>query len=387
MNKSDIVYLDYQASTPLCELAWKEMRPHFKESFANPHSTQHGLGLQAAASIEEARRRIASLIGADSSEIIFTSGATEANNLALIGYMARTSPKKKRILASSVEHKCILAACYHLKDRGYSIDFVPVDEQGIVRLDKLQSLLQKEDVAIVSIMAANNEIGSIQPVSECSELAHAAGAVFHTDAAQATLNGDVDVEEWDVDLLSLSGHKMFGPKGIGALYVSGYVRSKMEPIIFGGGQEGGLRSGTLPTPLCVGFGAAAQYLKQEGHILRQEIRRRRDYFWEKLETRFAERVTILGPALDKRHIGNLCVSFCDIDAEHLLGILQTEVAASTGSACTTGTPEPSHVLSAVGLPEEVREGAVRFSFGPETPLIQLDQAIDAIVKAVDQASM
>lgn len=379
MINTDFVYLDYQASTPICEIALQEMRPFLTDEFANPHSSQHIAGIRSIQAIDNAKVELSRLINVNKDEVIFTSGATEANNLALLGICTESS-ERKRILISSIEHKCVIAPAQHLISLGFIVEFIPVTSEGIIDLVKYEGMLG-QDVKLVSIMTVNNEIGSIQPIRECALLAQKHGALFHTDAAQSLSCMEVDVMEMGVDMLSLSSHKMYGPKGIGALIVSAELQSKIQPIIWGGGQQNGLRAGTLPTHLCVGFGAAAKFLRQNRKEIREQTRTIRDYFWRELQEH-VKQTSLIGPPLDARHAGNLNVAFKGNDAELILGKIQTEVGASTGSACTSGAIEPSHVLDAIGLQSDVADSCVRFSFGPNVTADQVKFAVKKIGEAL-----
>jgi len=380
MAKKDFIYLDYQASTPVCKDALKEMKPFLEKEYANPHSSQHLAGINSFQAIEAARGEVAKFINADSNEIVFTSGATEACNLALLGLCSEAS-KRKRILVSSIEHKCVLAPAEYLRTLGFKIDYISVDSYGIIDMDEYKALLD-DDVLMVSIMTVNNEVGSIQPIKDCALLAKSNGAFFHTDAAQAATSLELDVLEMGLDLVSLSAHKMYGPKGVGALYVSNELQSKMKPIIYGGNQQNGIRAGTLPTHLCVGFGAAAKHLRLNKENIVARIKANRNYFFEGLRVKL-DNIRLIGPALDERHAGNLNIAFNQIDAEVLLGMLQADIAASTGSACTSGTIEPSHVLAAMGVDDCTIESCVRFSFGEDSDQKNIDYAIDKICNAVE----
>lgn len=371
--------MDYQASTPLCDIARDSMIACLNDEWANPHSTQHIAGLNSMLRIDEARSQLASFINADSNEIYFTSGATEANNLALQG-LKSSDHSRKRILVSAIEHKAILEPAEHLSSIGFDFDIIPVDDQGIVQTDVFEQLMS-DDVLLVSVMAANNEVGSIQPVRQISDIARSHGAVVHCDAAQAPLHMNVDVEALGVDLLSLSAHKMHGPKGVGLLYVSSAIREKMAPIILGGGQEDGLRSGTLPTALCVGFGSAAFFLDEHGEDVRNRARELRDDFWTRLRSTSNEMV-LIGPPLSDRHSANLCVAFEGFDSDELLGVLQTSVCASSGSACSSQTIQASHVLRAMQLPASQVDGSVRFSFGMGLTEQDIEEAVEHITLAL-----
>ena len=306
------------------------------------------------------RGHIATLIGADPDEIVFTSGATEANNLAVLGTARASQPSRRRIVVSAIEHKCVLAAARAAADEGFEVITVPVDSSGIIDPRAIAAVVDGR-TALVSVMAVNNEIGTVQPLSEIAALCGAAGAVFHTDAAQALTAFPIDVATLGVDLMSLSAHKAYGPKGMGALFVRRNLHVRPKPIIYGGGQEGGLRSGTLPTPLCVGFGEACRILAHERDGDMKRVRVLRDRFLNVLMNTLPE-LTVNGDQAS-RHPGNLNLLFRSIDASLLLQHLHPNVAASTGSACTSGQPEPSHVLRSIGLSPEEANASVRFSIG------------------------
>jgi len=379
MNKVSFTYLDYQASTPICDEALAKMQPFLSDEFANPHSSQHIAGIKSFQAIEVAKGEIADFLNADREEIIFTSGATEANNLVLLG-LCKKDTNRNRILLSSIEHKGVIAPAQHLISQGYQVGFIPVHSDGTIDMLKYERMLD-HDVKLVSIMAVNNEIGSIQPLKQCSQLAHKFGAKFHTDAAQAPVTLELDVLDLDLDLVSLSSHKMYGPKGIGALYISQELQREMQPIIWGGGQQNGLRAGTLPTHLCVGFGAAAIYIRKNRSKIKKDTETLRNCFWAQLKKQI-NHVQLIGPSLETRHAGNLNICFKGIDADSLLGTLQTEIAASTGSACTSGAIEPSHVLDAIGLQLDDAASCIRFSFGTLITQAHIDFAVAKICNAV-----
>ena len=385
MRIGSTIYLDYQATTPVDATVLSAMEPYFAASFGNPHSINHSIGWQAAHAVDEAAQRMASMIGADADEIIFTSGATEANNLALLGLGRRAvRSKRRRILVSDIEHKSILATRRILNERmGYCFETLPVDSEGFVNSTALNDALA-DDVLAVSIMAVNNEIGTIQDIARLSEYARRSGALFHCDAAQAPCAIDLKGFSQFVDLLSLSGHKMYGPQGIGVLFVRRDLQDRIEPLIYGGGQQHYLRSGTLPVPLCVGMGAAAARLGSGGVLEeRAQLRQRRDWFLHKLMS-FPWPVFLNGPKGERRHPGNANVRFSGFDANDILGTLQPNVAASTGSACTSGTPEPSHVLRAIGLSTREAEASIRFSLGRGTTDECLEEALALIHKSLSQ---
>lgn len=356
------------------------MAPYFSQHFANPHAADHSEGWLAHAAVEEAASKLASAIGADSDEIVFTSGATEANNLAILGLARRAPESRRRILVSAVEHKCVLSSARAATAMGLTVELLPVDSQGLVDTDNLKRRLS-DDVLLVSVMAVNNEVGTIQDIARISTLARGVGALVHTDAVQAMAAAPIDVNSWDVDTLSLSAHKIYGPKGIGALYIRRDVQSRVEPLIYGGGQQNGIRSGTLPVPLCVGFSQAASLMVDSGaQAERVRLTVLRDKFVDSLRARDG-RIELNGPVGSARHPGNANVRFTGLDARDLIAALQPRVAASTGSACSTGIPEPSHVLRAIGLSGSEAESSVRFSLGRFTSDSDVSQAVDLVVEA------
>lgn len=359
------------------------MMPYFRESFGNPHATDHAFGWEAAKAIEDSAIRVAHLIGADSDEITFTSGATESNNLAILGLGRRASGgSRRRILIGATEHKCVLATSRILRDElGFEIQQIPVDREGYTDIPVLEEFLG-EDVLLVSIMAVNNEIGTIQELKRLSVIIHSYGAIFHCDAAQAPCAIDLSSITEVVDLLSLSAHKMYGPKGIGALFIRRNLQDRMEPIIYGGGQQRGLRSGTVPVPLCVGMGAAAALMStDEAQEQRKILSRRRDEFSQALMM-LPWPITVNGAKGENRHPGNANMRFSGFSAHDILGALQPYLAASTGSACTSGMPEPSHVLKAIGLPIDEVEASIRFSLGFDTSDADLDEAVSLVGRAL-----
>lgn len=379
MKIDNTIYLDHQATTPLDSRVLSGMLPYFGREFGNPHSVDHIFGWKAAQALEKAKIHVARLIGADSDEIIFTSGATEANNLALFGVARHSSNRRRRrILISPIEHKCILSICKVLHERlGFKIEKLPVDSNGFINMNALRSTLDN-DVLAVSIMAVNNEIGTIQDIEELSKLIRSNGAIFHCDAAQAP--GAINLgsaAEW-VDLLSLSAHKMYGPQGIGALFISRSLHSHIEPLIYGGGQQQNLRSGSVPLALCVGMGVAANLINEtETQLQIACLRKRRDRFVQMLlELQYP--ISLNGPNGDYRHPANANISFEGFNAHEILHTLQPNLAASTGAACASGIPEPSHVLRAIGLSNERAESSIRFSLGRSTTDTDLDSAVNLI---------
>ena len=363
------VYMDYQATTPTDPRVVAAMQPYWSELYGNPHSADHAFGWDADSAVEMARSQIAAAIGADPDEIIFTSGATEANNLAVLG-IARASRVRRRIVVSAIEHKCVLAAARAAAEEGSEVVTGPVTADGIVDVARLVELID-DRVAIVAVMTANNEIGSFQPLRVIADRCAAVGAVFHTDAAQALSVLPLDVAQLGVDLMSLSSHKAYGPKGIGALYVRRGLEMRPRPLLHGGGQEAGLRAGTLPTPLCVGFGEACRILTDERDGDVPRVAALRDRLLRQL--REAVPGIEVNGTLGARHPGNLNLRFPGIDASVLLQNLHPHVAASTGSACTSGQPEPSHVLRAIGLTTAEANASIRLSLGRFTTEGEIDR--------------
>lgn len=381
------IYLDHQATTPVDTRVLEEMTPYFTDSFGNPHSSDHCVGWEAASAVEKAAARVARLIGADADEIMFTSGATESNNLALLGLARRgTNSKRRRILVSAIEHKCILAIGRVLQQQfGLAVEHIPVDSEGFVQFSALAEALD-DNVLAVSIMAVNNEIGTIQNIERISELVRCHDAVFHCDAAQAPTAMNMDQFAQYADIISLSSHKMYGPQGIGAIYVARAFQDHIEPLFYGGGQQNGLRSGTVPVALCVGMGAAADILSNgEAERQRALLRQRRDAFVEKLN-RLPWPTALNGPKGQARHPGNTNIQFVGFSAHDILNSLQPYVAASTGSACTSRIPEPSHVLKAIGLNGDEAESSIRFSLGFGTSDEDVENATSRLETALDKLS-
>lgn len=383
MSNPKTIYADYQATAPVDPRVLEAMTPYWQGSFGNPHASDHIVGWRAAQTVEGAAASVAALIGADPDEMIFTSGATEANNLALLGLARRAPNSRHRLLVSAIEHKCVLAAARVLEQReGFAVENIPVDCKGFVDIDALASLLNERTLA-VSIMAVNNEIGTLQDVPRIANLLAHWGVIFHCDAAQAPCAMDVSELAEHADLVSLSGHKIYGPQGIGALYIRRGLQEAVEPLIYGGGQQGGLRSGTVPMPLCVGMAAAIDILRQsEGAEERAALANRRDAFVCLVQaSRF--QIDVNGPTSDKRHPGNTNLRFHGFAAQDILGALQPHLAASTGAACTTGMSEPSHVLRAIGLSAAEAESSIRFSFGRFTTDDDITEAARLVVDTLE----
>jgi cysteine desulfurase len=367
------VYLDHHATTPLDPRALDAMLPYFTERFGNPHSAQHAYGWTAEQAVDAARPQVAALIGALPEEIVFTSGATEANNLAIRG--AVPAGDRRHVVTCVTEHPCVLETCRALRREGVDVTELPVAPDGLIDLDEFRSAL-RPDTALVSIMTANHEIGVLQPLVEIAVLCREHGILLHTDAAQAAGQIPLDVGALGVDLMSLSAHKLSGPKGIGALYVRRGVR--LVPLFAGGGQERGLRPGTLPTALCVGFGEACALAQAELGAQAARMDALRDRLYDGL--RQAMPGIRLNGAASPRLPNNLNVCLSGIDAEDLLAELP-ELALATGAACASATQEPSPVLRALGLSDEDIQSSIRIGLGRTTTAIEVEFTIDCLVAA------
>lgn len=381
MTVNTPIYLDYQATTPMDERVLEAMMPFFTTKYGNPHSRSHSFGWEAEKATEDARSEIAKLVSANSKEIIFTSGATEANNLALQGaYNFYKDKKKNHIITTNVEHKCILDTCMHLEQEGANITYLKVDKNGLINLQDLEDAIT-ENTLLVSIMAVNNEIGTIQPIKEIGQICRKHNVFFHTDAAQAFGKIPIDVNECNIDMMSISGHKIYGPKGIGALFVRRKPRVKLKSMIKGGGQERGLRSGTLPTPLIVGLGKAAEIASKEMNTEYKRIKKLGDKFLNAIVKKIPD--VYLNGDLEKRWPGNINLSFAYIEGESLILAIR-ELAVSSGSACTSASLEPSYVLRALGVSEELAHTSIRFGIGRFTTEEEVDFVIDKVSKAIDK---
>jgi cysteine desulfurase len=379
MTDSTAIYLDYNATTPVDPLVLEAMLPYFSEVYGNPANGLHRQGRLAAQAVDAAREQVACLLGAEPHELFFTAGATESNNLAIEGLVRRaTGGKRRRIVTTAVEHKAVLAPCQRLASAGWDVVVLPVDRDGVVDLATAETAITA-DTLLVSVQAANNEIGTIQPVAQLATLAHQQGAFLHCDAAQAVGKLPVNVNTVDVDLLSASAHKLYGPKGIGLLYVRGGTRGiPLEPLNLGGGQEAGLRSGTSNVPGIVGFGAACA-VAQDGLLVEgNRIRALRNLFEQQLAGR------VPGLAVNGRGAERLpntsSLTFADTDADAMLLNVPT-LMLGTGSACTSGAIEPSHVLQAIGLGREAAYATIRASLGRFTMEAEVHTAVDLIADA------
>lgn len=355
------------------------MWPYFSQEFGNAASRQHAFGWAAAEAVERARGEVARLIGARPHEIVFTSGATEANNLAIKGVAAAAPPDRRHVVTSVIEHRAVLDVCRRLEAEGYAVTCVPVGPDGVVDPDEVARAITSRTI-LVSIMAANNEIGTVQPVAEIGRIARERGVLVHTDAAQAAGHVPFDVDTLGVDLASLSAHKLYGPKGIGALFVRREARRAVRPILDGGGHERGLRSGTLNVPAIVGFGRAALLALEAMPTESARLARLRDRLLEGLQ--HALDGVRLNGAREPRLPHNLNVSFAGIDGEALFRALD-DIAVSSGAACASATAEPSHVLRALGVPDDLARATVRFGLGRFTTEAEIEYAIERIATLVN----
>jgi len=371
------IYLDYSATTPVDPRVAAKMIPYLTEHFGNPASRSHAFGWESEKAVEEAREHVAALIGADPKEIVWTSGATEGNNLAIKGAAQFYKGKGKHIITQKTEHKAVLDTCRELERQGFEVTYLDPEQNGIVDLEKFKAAI-RPDTILVSIMFVNNEIGVIQPVAEIGDICRAKGIIFHCDAVQAAGKLEIDVQKLKVDLLTMTAHKMYGPKGIGALYIRRKPRVRIEAQIHGGGHERGMRSGTLPTHQIVGFGEAARLAKLEMATDNERIRGLRDRLLNGIKG--LEEVYVNGD-LERRIPGNLNVSFNFVEGESLIMAIK-DIAVSSGSACTSASLEPSYVLRALGRSDELAHSSIRFTLGKFTTEEEIDYAIDLVKRKV-----
>jgi cysteine desulfurase len=375
-----MIYLDNQATTPCDPRVLAEMLPFFSEHFGNPHSVEHAQGRMAETAVETARGEVAALVGAEPREIIFTSGATESNNIAIKGaarFARRYSLDRRRVISVVTEHPCVRESGVDLAEDGFEPIFLPVESDGLLDPERLRDVL-KVPTLLVSVMMAHNEIGVVQNIAVLSKVAHAAGALFHTDAAQGVGKIGVDVTTQGIDVLSLSGHKIYGPKGVGALYVRRRPRARLDPLFSGGGQERGLRSGTLATPLIVGLGAACRIAGAE-----METERRRVLaLQQSLLTRLCAAIPglVLNGSAEHRLPGNLNLTFPDQSAQAIMAACP-ELCVSSGSACSSAEIEPSYVLRALGLGADAASRSLRIGIGRFTSPADIEGAVSALVAA------
>jgi len=365
------IYLDNQATTAVDPRVLAAMLPHFTETYGNPHSNGHTYGWQANEALEQSRSEVAALIGADDREIIFTSGATEACNIAIRGVARAAQSGRSRIVTLATEHACVLSPCADLAQEGFDVVVLPVGRDGIVDLDAVAEAVD-ERTLLVSVMLANNEIGVLQPIAEIAAICRAKGAALHTDATQAIGKIPVDVRALDVDLLSLSAHKFYGPMGIGALYVRWRPKVKLAPLASGGRQERGIRPGTAPVPLAAGLGEACRIAGADMATDARRIRRLTARLWEGLRQRCPQATLYGHPSL--RIPGNLSVGFPGQSGEKIVDAVSRHVAISAGSACSSSEAKPSYVLAALGIGAEAAQSAVRLSVGRFNTEAEMDEA-------------
>ncbi|BFZ61638.1 cysteine desulfurase [Saitoella coloradoensis] len=373
------IYLDAQATTPTDPRVVDAMLPFYTGLYGNPHSRTHAYGWETDKAVEDARSHVASLIGADASSIIFTSGATESNNMSIKGVAKFYAAKKKHIITTQIEHKCVLESCRTLQDQGFDVTYLKVKQDGLVDLAELEAAI-RPDTGLISIMTVNNEIGVIQPMKEIGALCRKNKIFFHTDAAQAVGKIPIDVNEWNVDLMSISGHKIYGPMGVGAVFVRRRPRVRLEPLISGGGQERGLRSGTLSPALVVGMGEACKIAKQDLEYDHAHVSRLSKKLIDGLMS--LEHVLRNGSP-EQSYPGCVNLSFSYVEGESLLMALKN-VALSSGSACTSASLEPSYVLHSLGLSDENAHSSIRFGIGRFTTDEEIDYVIELVRNKVNK---
>ena len=371
------IYLDYSATTPVDPRVAEKMIPYLVEHFGNPASRSHAYGWETEKAVEDARAEVAALVNADPKEIIWTSGATESDNLAIKGAAQFYKGKGKHVITVKTEHKAVLDTCRELERVGFEVTYLDVLENGLIDLDVLKAAI-RPDTILVSVMFVNNEIGVIQPIAEIGELCREKGVVFHVDAAQATGKVEIDLRELKVDLMSFSAHKTYGPKGIGALYVRRKPRVRLEAQMHGGGHERGLRSGTLATHQIVGMGEAFRIAREDMAVENERIRALRDRLLEGLSGIDA---TYVNGDLEHRVPHNLNISFAYVEGESLIMAIK-DVAVSSGSACTSASLEPSYVLRALGRNDELAHSSIRFTIGRFTTEDEIDYTIDLLHRKI-----
>lgn len=380
MHQSKPIYLDTQATSIMDPRVIDAMLPYMIERFGNPHSRTHQYGWESESAVEKARSQVATLIGADPKEIIFTSGATESNNISVKGVSRFYATEQKRhIITTQIEHKCVLDSCRSLENDGFSVTYLPVQKSGQVDLDLLDKSITPNTI-LVSVMTVNNEIGVIQPIEEIGRLCRQKKVFFHTDAAQAVGKIPIDVNKMNVDLLSISGHKIYGPKGVGALYARRKPRVRIEALQSGGGQERGIRSGTVPSPLVVGLGSACEISQEEMANDMEHVTRLANRLINKIQASIPQVVRNGDP--EHTYPGCVNLSFSCIEGESLLMALK-DIALSSGSACTSASLEPSYVLHALGADDELAHSSIRFGIGRFTTEEEVDFAAE---RCIQQAS-
>ena len=378
MNIINNIYLDYQATTPVDKRVIDKMIPYFGEIYGNPHSRNHSFGWEAEQAVEVARENVAKIIGANPKEIIFTSGATESNNLAIKGLADFYGDKKNHIITCVTEHKCVLESCRLLSERGFEVTYLQVNKDGLIDIKDLESKINDKTL-LVSIMGVHNEIGVIQPLKEIGEICRKNSVFFHTDCAQAIGKIKLDVSEMNIDLLSISGHKIYAPKGVGALYVRRKPRVRITAMMSGGGQERGMRSGTLSPALCVGLGEACRICADEIDEESKRITKLKNIFLEGIHGECAD--IFINGSETNRVPGNINLSFAYVEGESLMMGIKN-LAVSSGSACTSASLEPSYVLKALGVSEELAHTSLRIGIGRYTSEKDIRNAVKVIVNEV-----
>lgn len=372
------LYMDFQATTPMDPRVLDAMLPYQVNYYGNPHSRTHAYGWESESAMENARKQVADLVGADPREIIFTSGATESNNMAIKGVARFYKAKKRHVITTQTEHKCVLDSCRILESEGFSVTYLPVQTNGLLDLELFEASI-RPDTALVSVMTVNNEIGVKQPIKEIGQICRSKGVFLHTDAAQAVGKIPINVSNWKIDLMSISGHKIYGPKGVGALYVRRRPRVRLEPLQNGGGQERGLRSGTVPTPLAVGLGAACSIAQQEMEYDHQRVSMLANRLVQKIMSEIPD--VIMNGDPEQRYPGCVNLSFAYVEGESLLMALK-DVALSSGSACTSASLEPSYVLRAIGADEDLAHSSIRFGIGRFTSEEEVDYTAEKCIHQV-----
>jgi cysteine desulfurase len=384
MTDDEPIYLDYHATTPVADEVREAMLPYLGEKFGNPSSTDHRYGSEAKNAVDDAREEIASLVGSRTEEIIFTSGATEADNLALIGCARGEAPEGGHFVTTQIEHKAILKPAKWLEGQGWDVTYLEPDREGWIDPADVEDAI-RDDTFLVSVMVANNEVGTIQPVEEIGQITTEHDVIFHSDAAQAVGHVPVDVEEMGIDLMSFSAHKMYGPKGIGALYVRRRnPKVHLDPQLRGGGHERGMRSGTLNVPAAIGFGKAADLASNRDLGRENEVSALRDQLYRELNEIY-QNLEVNGPSLhDSRLPQNLNVSFPPLENQAIIRLISDRLACSTGSACETDTVQESHVLKAMDLNEERIHSSLRFGLGRDTTAEEIRFSVDTIASAINR---
>ncbi|RVE72645.1 hypothetical protein OJAV_G00039350 [Oryzias javanicus] len=377
-NELRPLYMDFQATTPMDPRVLDAMLPYQVNYYGNPHSRTHAYGWESETAMENARQQVADLIGADPREIVFTSGATESNNMAIKGVARFYQAKKRHVITTQTEHKCVLDSCRVLEAEGFNITYLPVQKNGLLDLEMLEACI-RPDTCLVSVMTVNNEIGVKQPIKDIGQICRSKGVFLHTDAAQAVGKIPVNVNDWKVDLMSISAHKIYGPKGVGALYVRRRPRVRLEPLQNGGGQERGLRSGTVPTPLAVGLGAACSIARTEMEYDHYRVSMLADRLVQKILSETPD--VIMNGDPEQRYPGCINLSFAYVEGESLLMALK-DVALSSGSACTSASLEPSYVLRAIGTDEDLAHSSIRFGIGRFTTEEEVDYTAGRCIQQV-----